>query len=251
MIRALRLSVGMLTALPVGAVLEPSPAVARGALLLAPLAALPLGVLVGIVLWVGGAVGVPPLGVAFVALAALALATRALHLDGLADVADGLTASYDRERSLAVMKGGTAGPAGAAALVMVLGAQAAGLSALVASDWSDWRYPVLAGCCVLAARLALWIGCCSVVPPARPDGLGVTFARQVPVALAAIGWVVMAVLASLVSPATGPTSVAMACLLVVALTWRCTRRFGGITGDVLGAGIELAFAALVLGAATA
>lgn len=249
MLRSLRLSAGMLTALPVRAVLDPTTATARGALLLAPVAVVPLGALVAAVLWAGGALGLPALACAFAALAALALGTRALHLDGLSDVADGLTASYDRERSLAVMKGGTAGPAGAAALVLVLGTQAAGLAALVADDGSDWRHPLTAGACVVAARLALWVTCASVVPPARPDGLGLTFTRRVPVVVAAVGWGALALLASLVSPVRGPDTVGVAALAVLALTWRCTRRFGGVTGDVFGAAIEVAFAVLVVGAA--
>ena len=247
-LRSLRLSAGMLTALPVGAVLDPSRGVARGAILLAPLAVAPLGLGVGLVLWAGGALGVPGLGVAFAALALLALGTRALHLDGLSDVADGLTASYDRERSLRVMKGGTAGPAGAATLVIVLGAQAAGLSTLVSCDRSDWRDPVLGGLCVVAARLALWVTCCAVVPPARPDGLGVTFTRLVPVAVTAVGWVALAAVGAVLG-VRGPITAGVAVVAVVALTWRCVRRFGGVTGDVFGAAIEVALAVLVLGAA--
>ena len=58
----------------------------------------------------------PTLVTGVLAVAVLALGSRALHLDGLSDTVDGLTASYDRERSLAVMRTGTSGPAGTAAL---------------------------------------------------------------------------------------------------------------------------------------
>lgn len=245
--KALRLSVGMLTCLPVPAVMDVTPGVARGALLLSPLAAAPLGVVVGLACWAGGQADLPPLAVAFVALGLLALGSRALHLDGLADVADGLTASYDRERSLEVMKGGTAGPAGVAALVVVLGAQAAALSTYGASA----REAVVAGACVAASRGALWIVCTSVVPPARADGLGVTFARRVPVAVAVAGWAGLAALSALVDPVRGPVAVAVAAAAVLLLTWRCVRRFGGVTGDVYGAAIEVALAALLVGLASA
>lgn len=244
---ALRLAVGMLTCLPVGAVTRVTPGVARGALLMAPVAVAPIGALFGLACWVGGRADLPPLAVAFVALGLLALGSRALHLDGLSDVADGLTASYDRERSLAVMKGGTAGPAGAAALVVVLGAQAAALATYVGSV----RGAVVAGACVAASRTALWIVCSSVVPPARADGLGVTFARRVPIAVAATGWAGLAALAVLVDPVRGPLAVAVAAAAVLLLTWRCVRRFGGVTGDVYGAGIEVALAALLVGLAGA
>ncbi|HWJ83123.1 MAG TPA: adenosylcobinamide-GDP ribazoletransferase [Nocardioides sp.] len=245
--QSLRLAVGMLTCVPVPAVLRVTPGLARGALVAAPVAVAPLGVLVGLVCWAGAEAALPRLAVAFVALGALALGSRALHLDGLSDVADGLTASYDRERSLEVMKGGTAGPAGVAALVVVLGAQAGALATYVGSA----RSAVIAGACVCAARAALWIVCAAPVPPARRDGLGVTFSGAVPVPVALVGWVALGAAAALVDPVRGPVTVAVAALVVTALTWRCVRRFGGVTGDVYGAAVELALATLLIGLAGA
>lgn len=248
--RSLRLSIGMLTALRVPAVMTVTPATATGALLLAPVAVLPLGVLVTAALWLGGHLELPALAVALVALGLLAAGSRALHLDGLSDVADGLTSSYDSERSLAVMKSGTAGPAGVAALVLVLGAQAAALVCFV--PWDDGlRLPVLAGLAVCASRAALWITCCALVPPAREDGLGVTFTRRVPAAVAVLGWIGLAALSVLVDPVRGPVTVGVAALVVVALTVHAVRRFGGVTGDVFGAGIELTLAVLLIGLAGA
>lgn len=249
MIRSLRLSVGMLTVLRVGVVLDPSRRTARGALLLAPLAVAPLGVGVAGVLWLGAVFGMPPFSAAFLALGLLAMGTRALHLDGLSDVADGLTAPYGPERSLAIMKTGPSGPAGTAALFFVLAIEATGLNQLAARDTSDWSHPLIAGCCVMAARLALWITASTPVPPARPDGLGLTFTRTIPVAAVVAGWVALAGLAVLVDPVRGPATVAFAAIAVAVLTQRCVRRFGGVTGDVFGAAIELTFAVLLLGAA--
>jgi adenosylcobinamide-GDP ribazoletransferase len=244
--RSLRLVIGMLTALRVPAVMRVTPGVATGALLLAPLAVLPLGAGVGAVLWAGGRLELPTAAVAFVALALLAVGSRALHLDGLSDVADGLTSSHDRERSLTVMKSGTAGPAGVAAVVLVLGAQAAALTWFV--PWpGELRGAVVAGAAVCASRAALWITCCGLAPPAREDGLGVTFTRRVPVAAALVGWVALAALAALVDPVRGPVTVAVAGVVVAALTVHTVRRFGGVTGDVFGAAIEVALAVLLIG----
>ncbi|MCY1313698.1 hypothetical protein D9M70_642460 [compost metagenome] len=78
-----------------------------------------------------------------------------------------------------------------------------------------------------------------------------TFTRRVPVALAALGWLGLAGLSMIVDPVRGPVTVALAGLVVVALTMRAVRRFGGVTGDVFGAGIELALAVLLVGAAGA
>ncbi|MDZ5622494.1 adenosylcobinamide-GDP ribazoletransferase [Nocardioides sp. HM23] len=240
--RSLRLALGTLTALPVPAVLRVTPGVATGALVLAPLAVLPLGALVGLAVWAGGETPVPSLAVAFVALALLALGSRALHLDGLSDVADGLTASYDRLRSLAVMKGGTAGPAGVVAVVLVLGVQAAALATFVGGA----RSAVIAGTAVCASRAALWITCAGPVPPARPDGLGSTFTRRVPVWWTLLGWAALAGAAALVHPWRGPLAVGLAAFVVLLLVVRAVRRFGGVTGDVFGATIELALATLLL-----
>ena len=240
--RSLRLAVGTLTAVPVPAVGRVTPAVASGALLLAPLAVLPLATVVGLLVWAGGHTTLPPLAVAVVALATLAAGSRALHLDGLSDVADGLTASYDPERSLAVMKSGTAGPAGVAAVVLVLGAQAAALATLVGGV----REAVVAGAAVCASRAALWITCARPVPSARPDGLGVGFTRRVPTAVAVLGWSGLAAGAWFVHPWRGPLAIGLAALVVLLLVLRAVRRFGGVTGDVFGAAIELALATLLL-----
>ncbi len=248
--RSLRLAIGTLTALRVPAVLRVTPGDATGAMLLAPVAVLPLGVGVALVLWGGGQLELPALAVAFAAIALLAVGSRALHLDGLSDVADGLTSSYDPERSLAVMKSGTAGPAGVAVLVLVLGAQAAGLAWFVGGD-RELRSAVIAGAAVCASRAALWITCSTLARPAREDGLGVTFTRRIPVAVTMVGWIALAALASLVDPVRGPVTVAVAGVVVVALVAHTVRRFGGVTGDVFGAGIELALAVLLVGLAGA
>lgn len=248
--RGLRLAIGTLTALRVPAVLRVTPADATGAMLLAPVAVLPLGVGVALVVWGGGQLGLPALAVAFTALALLAVGSRALHLDGLSDVADGLTSSYDPERSLAVMKSGTAGPAGVAALVLVLGAQAAGLTWFVGGI-DQLRNALIAGAAVCASRAALWITCSALVRPAREDGLGVTFTRRIPVAVTGGGWIVLAGLAALVDPVRGPVTVTVTAVAVVALVAHTVKRFGGVTGDVFGAGIEVALAVLLVGLAGA
>ena len=58
-----------------------------------------------------------------------------MHLDGLADVVDGLGAGWDRERALEVMRRGDMGPMGAAAIVLVLLVQAAAVAHLLGEGW--------------------------------------------------------------------------------------------------------------------
>lgn len=219
-------------------------------MVLAPLAVLPLGGLVALICWGGRELELSPLAVAFVAVGALALGSRALHLDGLSDVADGLTASYDRERSLEVMKGGTAGPAGAAALVLVLGAQVAALSSLLTVE----RGPIVAGLLVCCSRAILTVTCLRGVPGARADGLAVTYVGTVARLTTALTWAALAAVTALTIDWAGGDwwrgLVVIAAGLVVgsALTYRCVRRFGGVTGDVFGAAIEVTLAALLIAA---
>ena len=138
------------------------------AMVLAPVAVLPLGVAAARSSSLGDLVDLPPLATAYVVVLALALGTRAFHWDGLADTADGLTASYSPERSLEVMRTGPVGPAGVVAVVLVAGLQAAGAAAVVRHE-HGWLGRRPAG--VRVAR-PLALACVRGVPAARADGLG-------------------------------------------------------------------------------
>ncbi|MEG9227463.1 adenosylcobinamide-GDP ribazoletransferase [Aeromicrobium sp. Sec7.5] len=215
------------------------------AMLLAPIAVAPLGLAVALVVWLGDLLDAPPLVVGLLAVGALALGSRGLHVDGLSDVADSLTASHDRDRSLEVMKGGTAGPAGAATLVVVLGLQAASIAALVGTDAA----PLVVGAVICLSRAALSVSCVAGVPAARDSGLAVSFAGTVSrlAALATWGLVLgagvgLAVAADL--PWWRGLVLGGALLLGVLLVLeRCLRRHGGVTGDCFGASIEIALTA--------
>ena len=246
---AWRLSVGTLTAVPVRAPGRVDRDTAGLSMVLAPLAVVPLGVLVALVLWGGRELGLPPLAVGLTAVGVLALGSRAFHLDGLADTADGLTASYDRGRSLDVMRSGAAGPAGVGALVVVLGIQAAALAPLLAG-----RGPVVAGVLVCVSRVAVTITCARGVPAARPDGLGASHAGSVPRPVAIAAWLASGAAAvATLAWADGTwwhlvIGFVVAAVAVALLVLRAVRRLGGVTGDVYGAAIELTLAILLLSA---
>ena len=226
--------------------------VAGLAMVLAPLAVLPLAVATALVVLVGDRIDLPPLATAYVVVLVLALGTRALHWDGLADTADGLTASYSPERSLEVMRTGPVGPAGVVAVVLVAGLQAAGLATVVRHEHAWWVVALL----VCASRSSLAIACVRGVPAARAEGLGAAVIGAVPVVGAIASLVVAALLVVLAGRGLGsvaPMAVGLVLVVavVVALLLRCVRRLGGSTGDVLGAAVEISFAVLVLAAATA
>lgn len=239
------MALGTLTALPVPAPGTIDRRVAGAAMVLAPVAAVVPAVLAGAVVWVGGLAGVPALVAAALAVGAVALATRGLHLDGLSDTADGLGASYDRERALEIMRRGDAGPTGVAALLLVVLVQTAALAGAVAQGHGV----VAAALGVVAGRAVLPLCCVRGVPPARPEGLGAAVAGAVPVPVAVVVGGAVAGLAALAPGLPwwqGPVAVLAGYAAAGVLLWRCVRRLGGGTGDVLGACVEVATAAALV-----
>ncbi|WP_036555901.1 adenosylcobinamide-GDP ribazoletransferase [Nocardioides insulae] len=246
------LAAGTLTAVPVPAPRTVDRAAARVAMLIAPLAVLPLGVAVAAVLAAGGLLGLPAPVIGLLAVGALALGSRAFHLDGLSDTVDGLTASYDRERSLAVMKTGTAGPAGVVALVVVLGLQAAALGSLSTAGSTPLAGALLAGVAVLVSRCSLALCCARGIPSARPGGLGDLYSGSVPRTGVLVSWAVAAAVLAALAPVAGLPwwrgllAMLLAAAVVGLLIRHTTRRLGGVTGDVFGASVELSLATILL-----
>lgn len=250
MIDAWRLAVGTLTAIPVKPPRAVTRTVAGNAMLLAPIAVLPLALLVALTLWLGRELELAPLAVAVTAVGLLTAGSRAFHLDGLADTADGLTSSYDRERSLAVMKTGDTGPAGAGALVVVLGIQAAALASIMTVTNGPWLAAIL----VCVSRGAVAITCVEGIPAARRDGLGQTYVGSVSRVMAAASWIILTALMCgaflLVDEPwwRGLACAAVALVVIALVIRRAVNRLAGVTGDIFGACVELSLAALLLAA---
>ncbi|GAA3520931.1 adenosylcobinamide-GDP ribazoletransferase [Actinocatenispora rupis] len=236
----LRLALTTFTVLPVRAG-RIDRSTARTAMVLAPVVGVALGALLAglaLLLRLAGAPA-PLAGVAVVAAAVLA--TRALHLDGLADTVDAFGSYADADRALAIMKRSDIGPFGVVALLLVLGAQVAALTAVLPRP----PLAVLATLTVAAGtgRLAVTLACRRGVPAARPDGLGALVAGTVPGWVVAPAAVLLAAAGGAADPGRrwlGPVAVAAGVAVAYAVTRRATRRFGGITGDTLGAALELA-----------
>lgn len=177
-------------------------------------------------------------------LAALVSIPGLLHLDGLADSADGLLGSHERERRLEIMRDSRVGAFGVAAVALYLLCGFAAIGAL----HGPARTPALL-IAPIAARSAL-VGVTAAFPYARQTGLGLGFRA------AALGWpgrlaIVSGLLLSFAIAGLGGLIVlgaATAAAFSVALF--AYRRLGGVTGDVLGAGCELGqLAALVVAGA--
>ncbi|WP_431047814.1 adenosylcobinamide-GDP ribazoletransferase [Streptomyces sp. P1-3] len=251
----LRFAFGTLTALPVRVTRWDRPA-ARTGMLCAPAAGLVVGLcaaaLGGLLLLLGAG----PLLAAVATVAVPAALTRGLHLDGLADTADGLGSGKPADDALRIMKRSDIGPFGVVTLLFVLLAQVAAVAELYGDHWA--RGAVAAAVAGGTARCALTLAARSGVPAARPEGLGAAVAGAVParpaVVAAALVTAGCAAAGALWGPyaAVGHALAAVAALGAAELLLRhCRRRFGGVTGDVFGALAEtaatVALIALTLG----
>lgn len=249
---ALRLALGTLTTWRVPPPRAITPRVAGTAMTLAPAVMVPLLVLLGAAAALLLLAGAPAALTAAAGVAALVLSTRAMHLDGLADLTDGLSASYDPAAALAVMRRSDIGPSGVTAIALTLALQITALAALVEAGAPGLA---LAAVAVLTSRGTLAWACRRGYPAASDTGLGATVAGTVPVS-ALLGNVAALVLTGLALSLTaglpwwyGPLTYAAGTAATLALLLRTRSRLGGMTGDVLGAGIEVSLtAALATGA---
>jgi adenosylcobinamide-GDP ribazoletransferase len=236
-----RLAAGTFSVLRVSAPRLVDREAAAVAMTLAPVAGALLALPGAAVGAVARAAGAGDLVAAALALCVLVLTTGGLHLDGLADTVDGLAAGRgDRSRALEVMRRGDVGPLGATALVLVLLLQAAALARAL-PVWGLSALPLAAA----AGRSVLPVLCARGVPAARSGGLGAAVAGVVPRVLAVLVPVAVAGAALLAAaPAAAaawraPAAVLAGCVAGSLFAGRAVFRVGGITGDLLGAGVEV------------
>jgi adenosylcobinamide-GDP ribazoletransferase len=231
-LRGLRLAMQFLTRLPVPGVDDFSPLDLARSTTWFPFVGLIVGAIVALVTLaldhhsdvLAGIVGV----LAWVWL------TGALHLDGLADLTDALGASHrDPERFLTVLRDPHVGTFGVVSVVLVLMLKAAALAMFAANA-------LLALPLILAwARLGTlawgrWL------KPLK-SGHGEQFAWQI-----SIGWIVFWTLLLLAASVAFAPVLCAAPLVIAAWGAWLKARLGGMTGDCLGAGVEVTETALLL-----
>ncbi|HSZ48114.1 MAG TPA: adenosylcobinamide-GDP ribazoletransferase [Streptosporangiaceae bacterium] len=237
----LRLSVTLLTAIPLpGRRDAPGRLTIAAAMYWAPVVGLGVGAACAAVLLLTPAAG--PLLASALAVAAGALLTRALHLDGLADFADGLGSARPAEQALEIMKRSDVGPFGVVTLVFVLLIQ---VSALARADTLG-RGPIAIIAAAVTARLAITLACRRGVPAARPGGLGAMVAGTVHPAAGAVLAAAAVAGAAIAGGWQLAAGVGAGLAVSLVLTALAIRRLGGITGDVLGALAEIAATACLL-----
>ena len=187
----------------------------------------------------------PPVLGAAVLVAVWKVATGGIHLDGLADSLDGL-AGRDAARRIVIMRDSRIGVFGTTGLILLLLLAVAALAGLSAS----LRLRVLVVAPVIGRVTPLLAG--AWLTPATPgQGLGATFAAGLS-RWAGIAHVLVACgLAAWLLGAWGVAAAAVAWAVALGAAGLIARRLGGVTGDVLGAVVELAELGTLLGAAAA
>lgn len=239
---ALRLAIGTLTRLPVPAPRHIDRRTAGQAMSLAPLVALVLAAICGLPLLISHDRAVIALLLSIVTFALLAWVTRALHLDGLADTADALGSGKPGAAALEIARKSDIGPFGVISLIFTLLIQIAAVASLPDAREAYFAFVIA----IVTSRVALTWACTRMWPAARPDGLGAVVAASVP-SLIAVAWTIVAVvLAWALVGSIGGVSVVLGILAGIVLLVIARRRLGGITGDVLGATIEIATSATLV-----
>lgn len=235
--RALLLAIGFLTRLPSPAVREPQSAEFGLAVAFYPAVGLLIGLLLGSVAMAGSALWLAGLITAALVVAGWVAVTGALHLDGVADTADGwLGGQGDREKTLAIMGDSRSGAAAVVAVSTLLLLKFAAVASLIDLGVSLWK-PLLAA--TVAGRMAL-TALLLTTRYARSTGLGSVFSDQLPRGIAwlsvAVSGVFLLVLCGWLG--AGVLLLAAGGVFVFWRGWMC-RRLGGFTGDTAGAMTEL------------
>jgi adenosylcobinamide-GDP ribazoletransferase len=250
---ALERSAGLFTILPVraAAATELAPGDGVGALLWLPVLGAVLGAAAGLpdVAVRQWAPHAGPLG-AVLSVAALAVLTRCLHLDGLADTTDGLASRAPAERALEIMRKSDIGPFGVVAIVFAV---LAGVVALAGAPGGAWTPVPILAVAAATGRVAAVQAAMRGVPAARSSGFGALVGGGVP-AGAVAAWTVAVLMIGTVTAQSADVPViwlvAMQCCALGAgwlLRVHAVRRLGGTTGDVFGALIELVTAVALVG----
>lgn len=186
-----------------------------------------------------------PVAVLLVALQAVL--TRFLHWDGLADVGDAWWGGMSHERRLEIMADSRVGAFGVVAVVLFAAAQIASITTLLAHTGfgvAVFAAPVFAR---MAATFGAWLG-----KPARPGGLGAAVTgtpRLVDIVVATSALAVAAASMGYAHGVAGWAGSVAAFFVAAAVPHLSAMRFGGVTGDVLGASVVVTETALLLAAA--
>ena len=239
MLQAFRVAFSFLTRIPVSAPPEASAQLWGKSLIYYPLVGLMIGVLLAVLHRLIGRV--PDMMEAAMLLGVWVLITGALHLDGLADTADGIVGGHqNKDRILSIMKDPTSGPMGITAIVLILVFKFAALTVILTGN-----YPYTALLIAPIAGRAMLLVLFLTLPYLRAEGVGHWISENFPKQQVLILLIGLS-LAVLILQWKGLALLLLLALLAAYFHWDLVRRIGGTTGDTAGAVCEVTEAAVLV-----
>jgi adenosylcobinamide-GDP ribazoletransferase len=172
----------------------------------------------------------PPLLIAVLLTALLAILTRGLHLDGLADLADGIGGGYTPEQRLEIMKDSRTGAFGALALIFAVLLKSAALYTLVLAHC--WSALLLAPA---MSRFAMVLGAYQMPHARSSGGLARPFLEHMESRQLLVAFLLSITFLALFSIKDAVFYLVLAMACAGLLRFLARRWLGGMTGDVLGA----------------
>lgn len=205
-----------------------------------------VGLGIGVLLWVAANLLeriVEPEINSVILLIILTLLSGGLHLDGLADTADGLASQGTKADKLGIMSIGNTGPAGAVALVLTLLLQWALISEIL-----ELKNQLSLSVLLITPMLGRWsvIPMVGLFPPARLSGLGNSIQQSLITIPILIGTTVAIIASVSLLGLVGMLLIFVAGITSITVAWFASKQLQGITGDILGAGIELSQTTVLL-----
>jgi len=165
---------------------------------------------------------------AFVLLVILVAATGGLHLDGVADTADGFFGGHNRDDALRIMKDSSTGTFGAAAVILILIGKFAALWSILSIGTISSIIPAL-----VLSRWAMSVASYNSIYP-RESGTGKSFIGRLTLQSYLLSTAIAAVTAFLFLGKGALIPIAIAALIALVIKTISYRKIGGVTGDVLG-----------------
>lgn len=207
-----------------------------------PIVGVIFGLFTTVLLWVLGLLGVAPLLSAVLVVIMWELLSRLMHLDGLADVADALGSYAPPERAREILADPHTGLFGFSAALFSLLIQITAVTSLIDNGvpWLVFFLPPL-------GRVAGQVVARAGRTPLSPTGFGALVVGTVRPWWVAVWWLLLSISAAAAALAAGVPSLSwvvalaglVACGAAEVGAQHLTRRFRGINGDCIGAGIHL------------
>ena len=229
MLNDLKVALAFLTRIPINH--GPQISLRRSAALF-PLVGALIGLICGLVFYLSSAI-LPPLVSASISILVTVAITGAFHLDGLADICDGLIGGWNREERLKILKDSRHGTYGVAAISLQLILQVCLLSALSPRD-GLFTLIVLH---TLSRLVPIFL--MQIPATAGHDGMGASVSREIGAKEPLVGSLITVLL---IAPIMGLNFLLLSAILFLTLSifalW-VIRKIGGMVGDAFGAGEQI------------